>query len=132
MIPVKLRKATRKADEAITALLNINKMSKDVDFVAASFIQTAEGVRQIKAYMEQCAKELAGEGKWELGHPLPLLISKIESVSGLNNFHDILDESDGISKLVIDNVLSCSVLSSVLLNPNKLIEMKWWLVETWV
>lgn len=107
-------------------------MSKDVDFVAASFIQTAEGVRQIKAYMEQCAKELAGEGKWELGHPLPLLISKIESVSGLNNFHDILDESDGISKLVIDNVLSCSVLSSVLLNPNKLIEMKWWLVETWV
>jgi len=71
-------------------------MSKDVDYVAASFIQTADGVREIKAYMEQCAKELAEEGKWELGRPLPLIISKIESVSGLNNFDDILDESDGI------------------------------------
>jgi pyruvate kinase len=71
-------------------------MSKDVDYVAASFIQTADGVREIKAYMEQCAKELADEGKWELGRPLPLIISKIESVSGLNNFDDILDESDGI------------------------------------
>jgi pyruvate kinase len=71
-------------------------MSKDVDYVAASFIQTADGVREIKAYMEQCAKELADEGKWELGRPLPLIISKIESVSGLNNFDDILEESDGI------------------------------------
>lgn len=71
-------------------------MSKDVDYVAASFIQTADGVREIKEYMEQCAKELTEEGKWELGHPLPLIISKIESVSGLNNFDDILEESDGI------------------------------------
>ncbi|KAL7500273.1 hypothetical protein ACHAWT_010992 [Skeletonema menzelii] len=71
-------------------------MSKDVDYVAASFIQTADGVREIKQYMEQCAKELADEGKWVLGHPLPLIISKIESVSGLNNFDEILEESDGI------------------------------------
>lgn len=71
-------------------------MTKDVDYVAASFIQNAEGVREIKAYMEQCAQELAAEGLWELGHPLPLVISKIESVSGLNNFDSILEESDGI------------------------------------
>lgn len=71
-------------------------MTKDVDYVAASFIQNAEGVRQIKAYMEQCAKELAAEGQWEPEHPLPLIISKIESVSGLKNFDEILEESDGI------------------------------------
>ena len=71
-------------------------MTKDVDYVAASFIQTAEGVREIKAYMEQCAKELADEGLWELGRPLPLVISKIESVSALTNFDSILEESDGI------------------------------------
>jgi pyruvate kinase len=71
-------------------------MTKDVDYVAASFIQNAEGVREIKEYMEQCAKELAAEGKWEPGHPIPLLISKIESVSGLKHFDEILNESDGI------------------------------------
>lgn len=71
-------------------------MTKDVDYVAASFIQNAEGVRAIRAYMEECAKELEAEGKWVPGNPLPLLISKIESVSGLNHFDDILEESDGI------------------------------------
>jgi len=71
-------------------------MTKDVDYVAASFIQNAEGVREIKNYMAQCAEELAEDGKWDLGHPLPLVISKIESVSALNHFDDILDESDGI------------------------------------
>merc|ERR1719296_525669 len=57
-------------------------MTKDVDYVAASFIQNGEGVREIKAYIEQCAKELAAEGLWEEGWRLPLVISKIESVSG--------------------------------------------------
>jgi len=71
-------------------------MSMDVDYVAPSFIQNAEGVREIKAYMEQCAQELAAEGQWELGRPLPLVISKIESVSGCTNFDEILKESDGI------------------------------------
>ncbi|KAL7533989.1 hypothetical protein ACHAXR_005572 [Thalassiosira sp. AJA248-18] len=71
-------------------------MTKDVDYVAASFIQNAEGVREIKAYMEQCAVNLAAEGQWELGRPVPLVISKIESVSGLNHFDEILKESDGI------------------------------------
>ena len=73
-------------------------MTIDVDYVAASFIQNADGVREIRAYMEECAKELAAEGEWELGRPLPLIISKIESVSGLNHFDEILVESDGISE----------------------------------
>jgi pyruvate kinase len=71
-------------------------MTKDVDFVAASFIQTGGGVREIKAYMEKCAKELVAEGKWKPDHPIPLLISKVESVSALRNFDEILEESDGI------------------------------------
>lgn len=71
-------------------------MTKDVDYVAASFIQNAEGVREIRTYMEECAKELAAEGKWEEGKPLPLIISKIESQSALSHFDDILEESDGI------------------------------------
>lgn len=67
-------------------------MTKDVDYVAASFIQNAEGVREIRRYMRDCANDLG----WETTAPLPLIISKIESVSACNNFHEILAESDGI------------------------------------
>lgn len=67
-------------------------MTKDIDFVAASFIQNAEGVREIRRYIKDCAKELG----WAPSAPLPLIISKIESVSGLRNFDAILDESDGV------------------------------------
>lgn len=67
-------------------------MTKDVDFVAASFIQNAAGVHEIRRYMKECAAELG----WDAHVPLPLIISKIESVSGLNNFADILNASDGI------------------------------------
>ena len=73
-------------------------MTKDVDYIAASFIQSGEGVREIKSYVEQCAKELEAEGQWEMGRPHPLIISKIESVSALNHFDEILEESDGISE----------------------------------
>lgn len=64
----------------------------DVDYVAASFIQNAEGVREIRRYMKDCAKEMG----WEENRPLPLIISKIESGSGLRNFDEILAVSDGI------------------------------------
>jgi pyruvate kinase len=67
-------------------------MTKDVDFVAASFIQNADGVREIRRYIQDCAREL----KWEQGSPLPLIISKIESMSALANFDGILEASDGI------------------------------------
>jgi len=63
----------------------------DVDYVAASFIQTADGVREIRNYMKECAKELGVADR-----PLPLIISKIESASGLKHFDEILQESDGI------------------------------------
>lgn len=64
----------------------------DVDYLAASFIQNADGVREIRRYMKDCAKEL----DWEENRPLPKIISKIESASGLKNFDEILQESDGI------------------------------------
>ncbi|KAG7346523.1 pyruvate kinase [Nitzschia inconspicua] len=64
----------------------------DVDYVAASFIQTADGVREIRDYMRQCAKEMG----WAPDRPLPLIISKIESASALKHFDEILQQSDGI------------------------------------
>jgi pyruvate kinase len=64
----------------------------DVDYLAASFVQNADGVREIRSYMEKCASELG----WNKDRPLPLIISKIESASALKNFDEILDESDGI------------------------------------
>lgn len=67
-------------------------MTKDVDYIAASFIQNAEGVREIKRYMKECAQELG----LDPAYPLPLIISKIESSAALKNFDEILDESDGI------------------------------------
>jgi len=67
-------------------------MTKDVDYVAASFIQNAEGVREIRRYMKECAHEIG----MDPNYPLPLLISKIESASALKNFDSILEESDGI------------------------------------
>eukprot|EP00550_Attheya_septentrionalis_P012184 CAMPEP_0198303352 /NCGR_PEP_ID=MMETSP1449-20131203/56841_1 /TAXON_ID=420275 /ORGANISM="Attheya septentrionalis, Strain CCMP2084" /LENGTH=596 /DNA_ID=CAMNT_0044005839 /DNA_START=41 /DNA_END=1831 /DNA_ORIENTATION=- len=67
-------------------------MTKDVDFIAASFIQNAAGVHEIRRYVKECATDLG----WDPKAPLPLIISKIESVSGLSHFDDILEASDGI------------------------------------
>jgi pyruvate kinase len=64
----------------------------DVDYVAASFIQTADGVREIREYMKQCAREMG----WADDRPLPLIISKIETASALKHFDEILQQSDGI------------------------------------
>lgn len=57
---------------------------QDVDMIAASFIQSAENVLEIR-------KLLKKHGKQDT-----LIISKIESVSGVKNFESILQVSDGI------------------------------------
>ena len=67
-------------------------MEIDVDYVAASFVQSADGVKEIRSYMAECAKELG----WAADRPLPKIISKIESASALKHFDAILEESDGI------------------------------------
>ena len=65
-------------------------LTKDIDYVAASFVQTAQGVRDIKEYIASAAAQVNWQG------PLPLVISKIETASALQHFDDILAASDGI------------------------------------
>ena len=65
------------------------------DFVAASFIRTPENVRSVISYLDRVCSTLPDV---EAGRrPLrPLVISKIESKEGVDHFHEILKESDGI------------------------------------
>ena len=66
------------------------------DFVAASFIRTAANVRSVVAYLDRCIAELpptTQEGRTRLR---PLVISKIESKEGVDNFDEILHASDGV------------------------------------
>lgn len=59
-------------------------VQQGVDFIAASFIRKAEDVTNIRNYLESC-----GGSKIKI-------ISKIENQEGLQNFDEILKESDGI------------------------------------
>ena len=58
--------------------------ARQVDYVAASFVQTGEDVRFIRRVLD----ENGGEGI--------MIISKIENEEGLHNIDAILEESDGI------------------------------------
>ena len=64
----------------------------DIDFVAASFVQTAQHVIDIRRH---CAEIAATLPTWK-DKPLPLIVSKIETASSLRNFDGILDVSDAI------------------------------------
>jgi len=66
-------------------------LSHDMDYIAASFVRSAEAVREIRSYAAEIVAERFGPE-----HPLPLIISKIESQEALDNWDEILDESDGI------------------------------------
>ncbi|GKY99587.1 hypothetical protein MPSEU_000913000 [Mayamaea pseudoterrestris] len=67
-------------------------MTKDIDFVAASFVQNAQAVRDIRAHIQDCANQLG----WTSNEPLPLIVSKIETAGALTQFDEILQESDAI------------------------------------
>ncbi len=56
----------------------------DVDYVAASFVRSAEDVRNLRTFLN------------ENGGQQIKIIAKIENKSGLLNFDEILKESDGI------------------------------------
>jgi len=56
----------------------------NIDFVAASFIRKADDVREVRRILH------------ENGGDRIQIISKIESQEGLDNFDEILEESDGI------------------------------------
>uniref|UniRef100_A0A7S1BUF8 Pyruvate kinase n=1 Tax=Corethron hystrix TaxID=216773 RepID=A0A7S1BUF8_9STRA len=69
-------------------------LERDIDYVAASFVQDAKGVNATRAF---CASVLYEEmGLDKNTHPLPLIIAKIESVQALHNFDEILAAADGI------------------------------------
>lgn len=62
----------------------INGVKADIDYVAASFIRTANDVKEIRALLDENGGE---EVK---------IISKIENQEGVDNFDEILEVSDGI------------------------------------
>ena len=66
----------------------------DIDFVAASFVQTAQHVIDIRQHMINIAQQQPKA--WQQHQPLPLIISKIETASALQHFDEILQVSDGI------------------------------------
>lgn len=64
------------------------------DYIAASFIRTGGNVRSVIAFLERCIEKLPeANGKPRIR---PLVISKIENKEGVDNFDEILRESDGI------------------------------------
>lgn len=69
------------------------------DFVAASFIRTPSNVRSVIAFLDRCVAELTDKQHKDMSSERilrPLVISKIESKEGVDNFDEILEESDGI------------------------------------
>jgi len=66
------------------------------DFVAASFIRTGANVRSVIAYLDRCIAEMPDSTDGNSPKIRPLVISKIENKEGVDNFDEILEESDGI------------------------------------
>jgi len=66
-------------------------VSRDVDFVAASFVRKADDVLAIRKLLHDETEKLYGPL-----HRAPLIISKIENGEGIENFDEILTASDGI------------------------------------
>jgi pyruvate kinase len=58
-------------------------VEKGVDFIAASFIRSPNDIREIRQVLGEKGKDIK-------------IIAKIESTEGIENFDDILKESDGI------------------------------------
>mmetsp|Transcript_34010 Transcript_34010/g.56313 ORF Transcript_34010/g.56313 Transcript_34010/m.56313 type:complete len:510 (-) Transcript_34010:159-1688(-) len=65
----------------------------DIDMVAASFVRSGEGVREIRKHIAACHAQYAAQPEIT---PQPLIISKIESTEALDNLEEIVAESDGI------------------------------------
>ena len=77
-IPIQLPSITEKDVEDIKFGL-----AEDFDFVAASFIRSADAVRQIRSLIDEAGSQMK-------------IISKIESQEGLDNIDAIIEASDGI------------------------------------
>ena len=77
-VPIQLPSITDKDIEDIKFGL-----AEDFDFVAASFIRSADAVRQIRSLIDEAGSQMK-------------IISKIESQEGLDNIDAIIEASDGI------------------------------------
>ena len=103
--PIKKNKGVNLPNTAIDLPALTEKDKRDLkwscengaDYVAASFIRTGANVRSVISYLERCVQELDDEYyPHEQQFMRPLVISKIENKEGLDNFDEILQESDGI------------------------------------
>ena len=77
-VPIQLPSITDKDIEDIKF-----GIAEDFDFVAASFIRSADAVRQIRAIIDEAGSQMK-------------IISKIESQEALDNIDAIIEASDGI------------------------------------
>lgn len=78
-VPVRLPALTEKDREDI-----IFGVEQGVDFIAASFVRSAEGILEIKALLKECRA------------PYIPIIAKIENAEGIKNIDEILHCADGI------------------------------------
>ena len=78
-VPVRLPALTEKDRQDI-----IFGVEQGVDFIAASFVRSAEGVLEIKALLKEC------------GAPHLPVIAKIENAEGIANIDEIIRVADGI------------------------------------
>ncbi len=58
-------------------------IAEEFDFIAASFVRSADAIRQIRALLDEAGSQMK-------------IIAKIESQEGLDNLDSIIDEADGI------------------------------------
>ncbi|KAL7544177.1 hypothetical protein ACHAWF_007550 [Thalassiosira exigua] len=102
--PIKKNKGVNLPDAELDLPALTDKDKRDLkwsceagaDFVAASFIRTGGNVRSVKAYLDRCVAEMAPPEDGSPPRIRPLVISKIESKEGVENFDEVLAESDGI------------------------------------
>ena len=78
-VPVRLPALTQKDKEDI-----VFGVEQGVDFIAASFVRSAEGILEIKALLKEC------------NAPYIPIIAKIENGEGIKNIDEILHCADGI------------------------------------
>ena len=77
-VPIQLPSITEKDIEDIRF-----GISEEFDFIAASFVRSADAIRQIRALLDEAGSQMK-------------IIAKIESQEGLDNLDSIIDEADGI------------------------------------
>lgn len=78
-VPVRLPALTQKDKEDI-----LFGVEQGVDFIAVSFVRSAEGVLEIKALLKECDA------------PYIPIVAKIENAEGIKNIDEILHCADGI------------------------------------